>query len=76
MTALAVLALLAWLYLAACRGGFWRDGERLAPRARRRRPPVAVVVPARDEAERGRPPASAACSAQDYPGAVPRRPGR
>ncbi len=51
MTALAALALLAWVYLATCRGGFWRDGERLAPGPTVARPAVAAVVPARDEAE-------------------------
>ena len=51
MTALSVLALLAWIHLAAFRGGFWRDGERLIPgRLVACPPPVAIVVPARDEA--------------------------
>ena len=72
MAALALLSLLAWIYLAAWHGGFWRDGERLSaarpivfpPVAA---PPVAAVVPARDEA------ALVAASvgsllSQDYPG--------
>lgn len=49
---IAVLSLLVWLWLACCHGLFWRTDVRLPPR----RPPVrwpqvAVVVPARDEAE-------------------------
>ncbi len=50
MTALALLALLAWVYLAAFHGGFWRDGERLSAARPDAFPPVAAVVPARDEA--------------------------
>lgn len=50
MTALAVAALLAWLYLALLHGRFWQAGPVLAPAAPRAAPPVAVVVPARDEA--------------------------
>ncbi len=44
-------ALLAWVWLALLRGAFWRTDVRLpdAPPPRRW-PPVAVVVPARDEA--------------------------
>jgi hopene-associated glycosyltransferase HpnB len=68
MTALAALALLAWLYLAAFRGGFWRDGERLWPAYPAAAPAVAAVVPGRDEAD------TVAASigsllGQDYPGA-------
>ncbi len=67
MTALALLSLLAWLYLALGHGGFWRDGARLSADRPAVFPPVAAVVPARDEA---------ACVAasigsllgQDYPG--------
>ncbi|GHF53200.1 hopene-associated glycosyltransferase HpnB [Amycolatopsis bartoniae] len=48
----AGVALLVWAGLALCHGGFWRTGQRLPPR---RTPPVwpsvAVVVPARDEAD-------------------------
>lgn len=52
------MSLLAWLWLLAGQGGFWRTDVRL-PRATaarpdgepRRWPSVAVVVPARDEAE-------------------------
>ena len=64
---LAPVSLLAWLYLAACRGAFWRDGERLSPARPAAAPPVVAVVPARDEAD------SVAASIgsllrQDYPG--------
>ncbi len=51
MTALAVATLLAWLYLATLHGGFWRDGARLSASRPARLPPVAAVVPARDEAD-------------------------
>ena len=67
MAALALLSLLAWVYLAAAHGGFWRDGERLSAARPTAFPPVAAVVPARDEA------ALVAASVgsllgQDYPG--------
>jgi hopene-associated glycosyltransferase HpnB len=52
LTLIACLSLLAWLWLTFCQGGFWRTDVRLPPRgADGARPPVAVVVPARDEAE-------------------------
>ncbi len=67
MTALAVVALLAWLYLVALHGGFWHDGERLSASRPAACPPVAAVVPARDEA--GFVAASVgSLLAQDYPG--------
>ena len=49
MIAVAALALVAWLYLALLHGRFWQAGPVLAPAAPRAAPPVAVVVPARDE---------------------------
>jgi hopene-associated glycosyltransferase HpnB len=62
-TVVSLLALLAWLYLLAGHGGFWRTDQRLPPGtdgwapcggARpggpRSWPSVAAVVPARDEA--------------------------
>ncbi|MDE2007389.1 MAG: glycosyltransferase [Rhodospirillales bacterium] len=69
MTALAALSLLAWVVLLAAHGGFWRDGPTLpAPARPIPGPPVAVVVPARDEAAQ-----IGACLAsllaQDYAGA-------
>ena len=48
---MSLLALLAWLYLACLHGRFWQAGPVLAPARPRAAPPVAVVVPARDEAE-------------------------
>ena len=49
---LAAAALAVWVYLIACRGGFWlateRDDGGPAPAAW---PAVAAVIPARDEAE-------------------------
>ena len=50
MTALAALSLLVWAYLLLAHGRFWSAGPVLAPAEPRRAPPVAVVVPARDEA--------------------------
>ena len=68
MTTLAVLSLLAWLYLALAHGGFWRDGERLGKATPSAFPGVAVVVPARDEAE-GIAASIGSLLAQDYAGA-------
>jgi hopene-associated glycosyltransferase HpnB len=52
LTLIACLSLLAWLWLTFCQGGFWRTDVRLPPIATDGpRPPVAIVVPARDEAE-------------------------
>jgi hopene-associated glycosyltransferase HpnB len=48
---LAVIALLAWLYLLVLHGRFWTYGPALKPRTPRETPPVAIIVPARDEAE-------------------------
>jgi hopene-associated glycosyltransferase HpnB len=50
MTTLAALSLLIWLYLLAAHGRFWQSGPELAPARPATAPPVAVVVPARDEA--------------------------
>ncbi|MGH7069120.1 MAG: glycosyltransferase [Acetobacteraceae bacterium] len=49
--ALAMLALVAWLWLLFGRDGFWRSGPELPPLAPRLPTAVDVVVPARDEAE-------------------------
>ncbi len=67
MIALAGLAALVWAYLLALHGRFWQAGPVLAPARPHAAPPVAIVVPARDEAD------SIAASlrsllAQDYPG--------
>ena len=66
---LAGLMLAAWAYLLFLHGKFWQSGPELAPMLPDNAPPVAVVVPARDEAE------TIATSigsllAQDYPGAL------
>jgi hopene-associated glycosyltransferase HpnB len=50
VTVLAVLALLAWAYLALGHGRFWQSGPVLAPARPRNAEPVAAIVPARDEA--------------------------
>jgi hopene-associated glycosyltransferase HpnB len=49
----AVLSLLIWIYLLAARGSFWRVGRGTAPKASGQAFPglVAVVVPARNEAD-------------------------
>ncbi|NMO89478.1 glycosyltransferase [Actinomycetospora sp. TBRC 11914] len=58
-----------WAYLVAGHGGFWRFGSRLPahPREPSAWPPVAVVVPARDEAA-VLPRTLPTLLAQDYPG--------
>jgi len=50
VTALAALALAAWLYLVLLHGRFWQAGPVLPTAAPSLAPAVAVVVPARDEA--------------------------
>ena len=45
------LVLLAWAWLACLHGRFWQFGPLLARARPVNAPPVAVVVPARDEAE-------------------------
>ncbi|MFJ8163900.1 glycosyltransferase [Streptomyces sp. NPDC096136] len=58
----------AWLWLTLAQGMFWRTDTRLPPRtAPARWPSVAVVVPARDEAE-VLPRSLPSLLAQDYPG--------
>ena len=67
MTSLALLAALTWLYLLFGHGHFWQAGPKLTPRRPAAAPPVAVIVPARDEA----PTIGSALRsllAQDYPG--------
>lgn len=67
-TALGSLA--AWVWLLLGRGFFWRTDVRLPPRsAPARWPSVAVVVPARNEAE-VLPLSLPTLLAQDYPGPV------
>jgi hopene-associated glycosyltransferase HpnB len=50
VTVLAGLALLVWLTLILLHGHFWQSGPRLVATRPRIAPPVAIVVPARDEA--------------------------
>jgi hopene-associated glycosyltransferase HpnB len=63
----------AWVYLVLAHGGFWLTSQRLpaggqAGRRPHAWPPVAAVVPARNEAE-SLPQTLPALLAQDYPGA-------
>ncbi|QKW05176.1 glycosyltransferase [Streptomyces sp. NA04227] len=65
---ICVASLLAWLWLLLCQGFFWRTDVRLPPAKEPARwPSVAVVVPARDEAEM-LPASLTSLLAQDYPG--------
>ncbi|HBK04666.1 MAG TPA: glycosyl transferase [Acetobacteraceae bacterium] len=50
MTFLAVLSVLIWLYLLFAHGKFWQAGPVLPVTYPAATPPVAIVVPARDEA--------------------------
>jgi hopene-associated glycosyltransferase HpnB len=50
VTTLAGLALLVWLYLILLHGQFWQSGPTLGVVRPATTPPVAIVVPARDEA--------------------------
>ncbi|MDH6539622.1 glycosyltransferase [Streptomyces sp. SPB4] len=64
----AYASLAAWLWLTFAQGMFWRTDVRLPPRsAPARWPSVAIVVPARDEAE-VLPLSLPSLLAQDYPG--------
>jgi hopene-associated glycosyltransferase HpnB len=66
-----VAGALAWIYLLAAHGGFWRTSQRLppvtGPVGAGRWPAVVAVVPARNEAEM-LPLTLPALLAQDYPG--------
>jgi len=68
----ALAAALAWAYLLAAHGGFWRTDQRLPPRsgppaAAGAWPAVTAIVPARDEAS-ALPGSLPTLLAQDYPG--------
>ncbi|WP_327308229.1 glycosyltransferase [Streptomyces sp. NBC_01298] len=66
----ACASLAVWLWLTLGQGMFWRTDTRLPPRhAPARWPSVAIVVPARDEAE-VLPYSLPSLLAQDYPGAA------
>ncbi|MFJ1829458.1 glycosyltransferase [Streptomyces sp. NPDC088178] len=65
---IAVGSLAAWLWLLLGQGFFWRTDQRLPPReAPEHWPSVAIVVPARDEADI-LPVSLPSLLAQDYPG--------
>jgi hopene-associated glycosyltransferase HpnB len=66
-----VVAAVAWAYLFAAHGRYWRTGERLPRTVGRpaRWPGVAAVIPARNEAEM-LPATLPTLLAQDYPGAL------
>lgn len=66
-TAIAFLTFSAWVYLIGLRGRFWRSSPALVPRTPSGSASVAVVVPARDEAESIRQ-SLTSLLAQDYPG--------
>ena len=66
----ASASLLAWLWLTFLQGDFWRTDLRLPPRPESaRRATVAIVVPARDEAE-VLPLSLPSLLAQQYPGSA------
>jgi hopene-associated glycosyltransferase HpnB len=73
LAACALAAALAWAYLLACHGGFWRTDQRLPPLppgagpAAGSWPAVTAIVPARDEAS-ALPASLPTLLAQDYPG--------
>jgi hopene-associated glycosyltransferase HpnB len=69
ITILSVLSLAAWLYLLLFRGSFWRSTPELHSARPSGNAKVAVVVPARDEAESIRE-SLTSLLAQDYPGAL------
>jgi hopene-associated glycosyltransferase HpnB len=66
-----VLAAVAWAYLVAGHGGYWRTGQRLPPASRDPGtwPDVVAVVPARNEAEM-LPATLPALLGQEYPGGL------
>lgn len=67
---IAVGSLAAWVWLLLGQGFFWRTDQRLPRRAAPDRwPSVAIVVPARDEADM-LPVSLPSLQAQDYPGAA------
>ena len=68
MIGIAGVTVVVWVWLVVAQGGFWRTDVRLPPGAEPPRwPGVAIVVPARDEAEVIGV-SLASLLAQDYPG--------
>jgi hopene-associated glycosyltransferase HpnB len=70
LAAVCILAAIAWVYLLAGHGGYWRTGQRLPPADSDPAtwPSVAAVVPARNEAT-VLPDTLPSLLGQDYPGA-------
>jgi hopene-associated glycosyltransferase HpnB len=76
VSAACALTVLAWAYLAACHGGYWRADQRLpavhggrTPGGPGGWPDVTAVIPARDEAA-VLPATLPTLLAQDYPGSL------
>ena len=70
MLALVLASFLAWLGLLAFRGGFWRSDQFLPdPQDLKSWPSVAVVIPARNEAQTVKEVVSSLLD-QDYPGGL------
>jgi hopene-associated glycosyltransferase HpnB len=69
VAAACLIAAIAWAYLLAGHGGYWRTGQRLPPAAGDPPawPDVVAVIPARNEAA-GLPATLPTLLAQDYPG--------
>ncbi len=67
MSVLGLFLFLPWQYLATMHGGFWRNGKRLGKATPASFPSVAIVVPARDEAD-GIAASIGSLLAQDYAG--------
>lgn len=63
----AAACVFAWAWLLALHGRFWLSGPELAPAVPREAPSVAIIVPARDEAETIAAALNSLIS-QDYPG--------
>src|SRR3954447_14273172 len=61
------IVLLIWLYLAFARGNFWRIDTQTPDVSLNTAPRIAIVIPARDEAETIQA-CIASCTAQTYPG--------
>jgi hopene-associated glycosyltransferase HpnB len=66
---LALLTVAVWVYLVCAHGHFWRSSPQLEPALPEERPPVDIVVPARDEAPHIGP-VIASLLSQHYAGAL------
>ena len=67
MLTLTAFSALIWVYLLLFHGRFWQAGPLLSPRVPSSRPEIAIVVPARDEANTVEP-VLRSLLAQDYKG--------